>query len=165
MACVCIEKETNEVHNLYTSHWCYWCIVLRNVGWVIQRVVQVRPGGHVRRRGGLAAGVDAFAAAARAHAGRRPPHLWLRAALLRPSYLLCPLRHQRPRGPHLRPHILGHAHHQLNMGDCRRYDIGERFLTFTCLRSRMRLMEPRLMCVAFETQATKAEIVQLVQIF
>lgn len=105
----------------------------------MQRVIQVRTGGHVRRRAGRAAGVGAGAAAARARVGRRPPHLRLRAARLRPPHLLRPLRHQRPRGPDLRPHILGHAHRQLNLVDSRRYYTGERFLTLPRLRSRTRL--------------------------
>lgn len=54
---VCTEKvvkqfESNEV----------------NVGWVVQRVVQVRPGVHVRRRAGRAAGVDPGAAPTAARA-------------------------------------------------------------------------------------------------
>lgn len=114
----------------------YWYIVFRNVGWVVQRVVQVRAGGNVRGRARRAAGVGAGAAAARPLYRRRPPHLRLRTAQLRPPRLLRPLRHRGPRDPHLRPHIPGHAHRKPDVVDRRRYYTGERFLTLSGLRSR-----------------------------
>lgn len=96
---------------------------------VVQRVVQVRAGGHGGGLAGRAAGLVAGAAPAHAHARLRSAHLRVRPARLRASHLPRPRHRGLQRWPRLFPHVRRHDHSQPYLVDCRRYYTGERFLS------------------------------------
>lgn len=98
---------------------------------MVQRVVQVRAGGHGGGRAGRAAGLVAGAAPAAALRRLRPAHLRVRSAGLRARHLLRARRRGRQRRLRLLPHIRWHDHSQPYLVDRRRYYSGERFLSLS----------------------------------